>query len=193
MLIILTEVKALFLNGGQYAHPSTCISRISTEKLIQKVSNYFRGTLPRKHPEKLTSSGVRSSSDLLPHKWIWLYKSKNLHADRIGCFSLTETNLVLSSCRRIISEPHSLPGLLPDCAGFWELLLSNSSCLFWLLLPSCFFSTSKIWVCSLSKFLQSTKHLLVPLPFPVTPWHYTESLFWLGGMCLLNQFPGKKS
>lgn len=128
MLIILTEVKALFLNGGQYAHPATRISRISTEKLTQKVSNYFRGTLPRKHPEKLTSSGVRSNGDLLPHKWIWLYKSKNLYADHIGCFSLTETNLVLSSCRRIISEPHSLPGLLPDCAGFWELLLSNSSC-----------------------------------------------------------------
>jgi len=42
LLIILTEVKALFLNGGQQSHPSThisSISRMSTEKLIQEVRN----------------------------------------------------------------------------------------------------------------------------------------------------------
>lgn len=120
-----------------------------------------------------------------------IIENKNLCAESIGCFSLTETNLVLSSSRRIISEPHSLPGL-PDRAGFWELRLSNSSHLSWLLLPPGFFSASKIWVYSLSKLLQATRHLLVPLPFPVAPCHYTESLFWLGGMCLLNQLPGKK-
>lgn len=99
---------------------------------------------------------------------------------------MTGTNLVLSS-RRIISVLHSLPGLLPDCTDLQEPCLSNWSCLFWLLFSSCIFSTSENWVWFLSKFLHNTMYLLVPLHFPVALCHYMISLFWLGGMCVLNQ------
>lgn len=99
---------------------------------------------------------------------------------------MTGTNLVVPSSRRIISVLHSLPGLLPDCTDLQEPCLSNWSCLFWLLFP-CIFSTSENWVWFLSKFLHNMKYLLVPLHFPVALCHYMISLFWLGGMCVLNQ------